>query len=228
MFRITAFAFLLACSTPALAQQATSWVSAQWTPVTEENARQYQQADAQFKVDVEADWQRRVEASQPKEARKGTGQSSVCDQSVLVPGGVDKPLVPRGGVRKPPPPTVTTLQQLLPDALDFAAPATGGLVVQRMSGSVLFGRTDGDDVVVLPLSGETDLPHGMRASIREEGTQLRLVVQLPSGYVVEYRYDEDADAPGRGLSVALSVMGALPGKNVEFKRFYRRAQVSSR
>ena len=95
-----------------------------------------------------------------------------------------------------------------------------------MSSSVLFGRTDSAEVVVVPLSGETDLPHGMRGSIREEGQQLRLVVQAPAGQVVEYRYAEDPAAPGRALSVDVRILGALPGKDVGFTRRYRRAQVN--
>ena len=77
---------------------------------------------------------------------------------------------------------------------------------------------------MIPLNGETDLPHGMRGSIREEGKQLRLMVSLPAGQVVEFRYQDDPDSPGRVMSVDVSVLGALPGKNVDFKRRYARAQ----
>jgi hypothetical protein len=221
MLRITVFVLSVAFSVAAHGQAATNWVSAQWRPMAEENARGFQQADAGFKAAVEADYQARVEAA--KAPVKPTHQAAPLDKSVLVPGGATKELVPRGS-RKPQPPAITSIQQLLPAGLEFAAPSDAGLIVQRMSGSVLFGRSDSDEVVVVPLSGEADLPHGMRGSIREEGKQLRLVVQLPAGEVVEYRYSEDPETPG--LRVDVSILGALPGKNVDFARRYRRAQVN--
>ena len=231
-FRTLVFVVLLAGSAVAHGQQATAWASAQWTPMTEENARVFQQVDAQFKADVEADFQARVEAAKakpPKGASVPPGSGpSVTDSSSSAGlfGSSGASDMPRGKRRPPRPPSVTSLQQLVPSALDFAAPASGGLIVQRMSGSVLFGRTDSEEVVMLPLGAETDLPHGMRGTIREEGKQLRLVVQMATGQVVEYRYDDDPEAPGKAMSVDIHVFGALPGKNVEFKRRYRRAQVN--
>ena len=226
MLRTSVLVLVLAFSMAAHGQAATSWVSAQWSPQTEENARVFQQADADFKAAVEADYQARVAAAKAPKGpdRRGLGPAApdANDESVLVPGGAAKPLVPRGSGKKPRPPEITSLQQLLPPSLEFAAPSSGSLIVQRMSGSVLFGRSGSTEVVVVPLSGEGDLPHGMRGSIREEGQQLRLVVRQPSGQVVEFRYSEDAQTPG--LRVDVSILGALPGKNVDFARVYRRAR----
>jgi len=223
-------ALLLACSVAAHAQQATSWVSAEWRPVTEENTRLFQQADADFKSAVEEDYQRRDQAAKSDHAARGSqgsgpGGVTATDQNAPIPDGMRGPGEPRG-TRKAQRPTTTSLEQLLPPALDFAAPASAGLIVQRMSGSVLFGRTDSAEVVMLPLSGEADLPHGMRGEIREEGDQLRLRVQLPSGQAVEYRYSLDPDPANRAMSVEVSILGALPGKSIGFRRLYRRAQVN--
>jgi hypothetical protein len=229
-FRSLACALLCAFSAAAHSQQATSWVSAEWTPMTEENARALQAADSAFKTAVEADWQARVKQAKASHVSRGgeggEGGVSASDQGKPLPGGMKGPGEPRGHGSAPPPPAATSLEQLLPAALDFAAPTSGGLIVQRMSSSVMFGRTDNAEVVMLPLSGEADLPHGMRGSIREEGAQLRLVVQLATGQVVEYHYLRDAANPDRVMSVAISVLGALPGASVNFTRSYRRAQVN--
>lgn len=229
--RVSAFAALLACSTGAPCQQpATSWVSAEWTPVTDENTRVYQAVDAKFRSDVEADYQKRVaEAKARPRARNGSstlGAPTGSEPSGPIPEGMRGPGAPRGNARIPDPPTVTSLVQLLPADLDFAAPPSGGLIVQRMSGAVVFGRTDSEALVMIPLSGEADLPHGMRGSIREEGGQLRMNVQMASGQAVEYRYRLDPDPSGRVMSVDIHIPNALPGASVDLRRQYRRAQVN--
>ena len=59
VFRASACVLLLV-SSAAFGQHSTSWMSAQWTPMTEQNARVQQAADAAFKADVDADYQARV------------------------------------------------------------------------------------------------------------------------------------------------------------------------
>jgi hypothetical protein len=199
--------------------------------MTEENTHAYQAADAQFKHDVNEEYERRVEAAKSSHRSRGGGDSqgpgvTATDQNQPLPDGMRGPGEPRGSGPKVPPPAITSLDKLVPPALDFAAPPTGGLILQRMSGSVLFGRTDNDDLVMLPLSGEADLPRGMRGSISEDGDKLRLLVQMPNGEVVQYTYHPDAEPSGRVMVVDISVLGALPGRNVEFRRLYRRAQVN--
>jgi hypothetical protein len=213
--RIAACVLLLACCWDVRAQPATSWMSAQWTPMTQENAREQQAADTAFKAQVEADYQARVaEAKESHPPRK---------QDVGGGMGVEDP---RGHARLPDPPTVTSIDQLVPSSLDFAAPPNAGLILQRMTGAVVFGRTDSDALVMIPLSGQADLPHGMRGEMLDEGDQLRLRVQMPAGEVVEYRYLADPAATDGGLLVDIRVLGALPDRDVEFKRLYRRAQVN--
>jgi len=223
--RMLACALLCAIAANAWSQ-ATSAVSGQWTPMTEQNARALQEADAAFKTAVEADYQQRVadakDSHPDRRGDAGGGVVSSSNQNTPLPSGMQGVTEPRGHARVPDPPQATSLEKLLPAALDFAAPTNGGLIVQRMSGSVLFGRSDSEEMVILPLGSESDLPRGMRGEIREEGEQLRLKVQLASGQVVEYRYHADPAA----LVVDISILGALPGKNVELQRSYRRAQVN--
>jgi len=76
-FRSLACAMLCVVSANAHSQQATSWVSAEWTPVTEENARLQQSADVAFKAAVEADYQKRLEESKAKRPARESGTSGV-------------------------------------------------------------------------------------------------------------------------------------------------------
>jgi hypothetical protein len=231
-FRISLCLSLLVFSAGARSQQATVWVSAQWTPMAQENAVLFKQADDAFKSAVEADYQRRIAEAKSnhgprRDAGQGEGGISAGESNAPLPSGMSGPGEPRGsGSRKAAPPKITSLQQLLPASLDFAAPASGGLVLQRMSGAVVFGRTDSDALVMVPLSGEADLPHGMRGSIREEGDRLRLAVQTPSGQAIEFRYEADPQAAGRVMSVDIRMPSALPGYDVQFRRQYQRAQVN--
>jgi hypothetical protein len=59
---------------------------------------------------------------------------------------------------------------------------------------VLFGRTDSDEMVMLPLSGaETDIVHGMRASIHEVNGRPAHAGRLPTGSQVLFEYHQDPD-----------------------------------
>lgn len=227
---IRAFACaLLLVSSAAFGQHSTSWMSAQWTPMTEQNARVQQAADTAFKADVEADYQARVAVARntrPARAQGDSGVSASADQNAPLPSGMKGAGDPRGHGRVPDPPTVDSIDKLVPPSLDFAAPPNAGLILQRMTGAVAFGRTDSDALVLIPLSGEADLPHGMRGEMMEEGDQLRLRVQMPNGQVVEYRYLADPDAAGGGLIVDIKALGAVADRDVEFRRVYRRAQVN--
>jgi hypothetical protein len=220
---------LLLVSGAAFAQHSTSWMSAQWTPLTEQNARAQQAADTAFKADVEADYQARVAAAKNTHPARNQGDSGVsasADQNAPIPSGMKGLGDPRGHGRMPEPPTVTSIDKLVPSSLDFAAPPNAGLILQRMTGAVVFGRTDSDALVMIPLSGQADLPHGMRGEMMEEGDQLRLRVQMPNGQVVEFRYLADPDAAGGGLVVDIKALGAVAARDVEFRRVYRRAQVN--
>ena len=52
------------------------------------------------------------------------------------------------------------------------------------------------------------LPRGMRGSIREVDGDLHLLVQMPNGKMVEYRYHLDPESSGRVMGVDISVLGA--------------------
>ena len=120
-----------------------------------------------------------------------------------------------------------SLEELLPASLDFAAPRSGGLIVQRTSTSVVFARTDSEEIVMLPLTGnEADIVHGMRASIHEVNGNLRMVVGLPTGTQVLFEYQQDPDPAKHVMSVDIRIGGGPPGTGVELKRLYRQAQVN--
>jgi hypothetical protein len=236
--RLAAF-FLLAVANGGAAQvphQATDWVSAEWVPASEENERQYNQAADRFKAAVDAEMKRLKESGHDR-PRGGTG-SSPPGGEMGVPasrgtgsgrgGPLDKAMngssasgrgVGRGRSELPSP------EQFLPAALDFAAPSTGALILQRMHSSILFGRTDSEAIVMISPSGETDLANGARAHVTDIGGEMLLTIVLPTGREVKYRYHKQSEASDRVMSVDVSVGTGFPGPDVEFQRLYRRAEV---
>jgi hypothetical protein len=110
----------------------------------------------------------------------------------------------------------------LPGGLEFAAPTSGGLIVQRSHTSVMFAQSGSDAVVYLPWDGQIDLVNGARASVKDEAGQLRLTVILASGQEVDYRYRQQPDSSGQVLGVDIRISG-IPGGALEFTRLYRRA-----
>jgi hypothetical protein len=237
--RLSSCLLLLACGARASAQQPQAGFSGQWSPMVEENERLFQQAEAVFDVAVEQAKRKAEEDRRPthrpsrKELDAAGVPTGVPDSSggPLTEGGQTQSLGPgapnfsRGGGKGAE--RWLTFQELLPASLDFAAPRNGGLILQRTSRSVLFGRTDSDEMVILPLSGEdTDIVHGMRASIHEVDGNLRLMVGLPTGTQVLFEYKQDPDPARPGLSVDIRIGGGPPGTGVELKRLYRRAQVN--
>ena len=237
--RFATCTMLLACSALACAQESKPFVSAEWVPMTEENDRLFQQAEADFKVAVEQAKQKAEEAQRPdhRASRKEldaagvpTGVRSSKD-GPLAEGGMSGPMGPGssnpGSRRGKHSERWATLEELLPPSLDFAAPRTGGLILQRTSTSVLFGRTDSDELVMLPLSGaETDIVHGMRASIAEVDGNLRLQVMQPTGTSVLFEYHQDPDPARHAMRVDIRIGGGPPGTGVEVQRVYRQAQVN--
>ena len=201
--RVSTCLLLLACSGAAASQEASSWVSAKWMPMAAENERAFKDVEAQFDTAM-------VKSAEARKTRP--------EMPLPGPDGDTMDNAPHG----PPP---VKLRDLLPAALDFAAPTTGALILQRTSTSVLFGRSGSDEIVVVPLSGvDTDIVHGMRASIHDEKGSLRLDVVLPTGERVEYLYHQDADPKKHGMSVDIGIGAGYPAENaVVFQRFYQRA-----
>jgi hypothetical protein len=234
LVRFSICAYLIACSAATGAQESKSWMSAEWMPTTEENDRLFRQAEAGFDIAVAQAKQKDLEAQRPghrpsrKELDAAGIPSAVPDSSggPLTEGGMSGPVEPGRIYRGNNKGKWLTLQELLPATLDFAAPRNGGLILQRTSTSVLFGRTDSDEMVMLPLSGEeTDIVHGMRASIHDVNGNLRMLVGLPTGSQVLFEYHPDPDPAKHAMSVYIRIGGGPPGTGVELKRLYRQAQV---
>ena len=221
--RVASFLLLLAACASASAQE--------WMPLTEENERLYQEAERNFDAAVDAAVQKSVSEQQPKRnltrrERDAATSGQVESGNPLTKDPMHRPYYGRVGGKG----TVTRetrLEELLPPWLDFAAPRSGGLILQRTSTSVLFARSGSDEMVMLPLSGEEqDLAHGMRASIRDVGGHLRLAVGLPAGTQAVFEYFPDPDPAKRAMSVLIRVTGGPPGTDVELARLYRQAQVN--
>jgi hypothetical protein len=221
----------LAVASTAPRAQVSDWVSAEWLPVTGENERSYQAADERYKAAVQAEMQRRKQESRKPSRRGGdrnpdpgatAGGSSMGNMGIpgMSPTGGSNGMNLRVGSGGPAPPA--SLEKLLPGGLEFAAPTSGGLIVQRTRNSVLFGRTGSDEVVFLPWGGQVDLVNGARASVKDEAGQLRLTVILASGQEVDYRYRQQPDASGQVLGVDIRISG-IPGGALEFTRLYRRS-----
>jgi hypothetical protein len=215
------FLLLLACSASAAAQE--------WVPLADENERLYQEAERNFDAAVDAAAQKAASEQTPRRTlsrreRDASGQGESGNPLTTDP--MNRPAPKRVGGKKTDTREVK-LEELLPPTLDFAAPRSGGLILQRMSSSVLFGRTGSEEILMLPLSGdEMDLAHGMRASIREVSGHLRLAVGLASGTQALFEYLPDPDPAKRAMTVLIRVTGGPPGTDFELKRLYRQAQVN--
>lgn len=215
-------AALLATVLPVLAQ-------AQATP---------QDPSGEWQPDVEANMQLLQEAEQamPVEARPnrgpGPGRGGPGGAGGPPPGRGDGP--PGGAVGRPmgPPPGGfrpgggrPSLKGLLPTQGAFAAPEDAVLVLQRMREAVVFGTSDGDGVVIVPLSGTLDFADGTRATLRDDGGRLTLQLDIPDGRRATYRYALP-DAASGALRIDITVEGdRLPGGSARLQRAYRRMQV---
>lgn len=118
-----------------------------------------------------------------------------------------------------------SLKGLLPTQGAFAAPEDAVLVLQRMREAVVFGTSDGRDVVVVPLSGTLELADGTRATLRDDGGRLTLRLDIPDGRRATYRYTLP-DAASGALRIDITVEGdRLPGGSARLQRAYRRMKV---
>lgn len=214
--------FLLAISPGAWSQDTAEWISGEWQPETEHNERLFDEAQDKYKAAVREAMQKRREQGRTGESREGGGmrRGGGMERGGGMRGGMGRG-GGRGGGGRP----NFSLVDLLPGELNFAAPINAGLILQRTRDAVLFGRTDSDAVTFIPLAGKTDLGNGFQASMREENGQLVLLVDLPSGRRVQYRYSTNSGQTPGGLRVDISVDGNIPGGSVELQRVYRRVQV---
>jgi hypothetical protein len=195
-----------------------------------ENARAYQEAEARYAAAA----QQAAQANKHKGGKLptqagvivGTGIGSAGESSMGTMGvpGMDPNEADRRARRKgnDGDEAPAALDKVLPPALDFAAPKVEGLIVQRTSSSVLFGRAGKEELVFLPLFGQADLANGARATLREEADRMQVVVILPSGQKVEFSYRRQAAASDQVLAVDVRISD-IPGGTLEFTRLYRRA-----
>ena len=96
---------------------------------------------------------------------------------------------------------------MLRPEMAFAAPVKGELVMYRTRESVLFGRDDGEPVI-LPLSGDAvAIAPGVTASAREQDGRLHVEMATSHGIRVSFDYDT---GPGTALVVDVHAEGPLP------------------
>lgn len=221
-------AALLATSPSALAHASLYDPSGEWQPDVETNTQLLQEAERTMPAGARPERGARPgRGGGPGGGPGGAGgppPGNGGDGSMgPPPGGGDPMGPPPGGHRlaggRP------SLKGLLPAQGAFAAPDDAVLVLQRMRESVVFGTSDGRDVVVIPLSGTLDLADGTRATLRDEGGQMALQLEVPDGRRATYRYTLP-DAASGALRIDITVEGdRLPGGSVRLQRAYRRMKV---
>lgn len=107
-----------------------------------------------------------------------------------------------------------TPASMLRPEMTFAAPLDDTLVLYRSRESVLFGRKESTDVVVLPLSGApVDIAPGVQATLHDEPEGLRVEVATSNGIRVNYRYRDEADG---ALRVDVHAEGPVPRPGARF------------
>lgn len=115
-----------------------------------------------------------------------------------------------------------TPASMLRPEMEFAAPLEDTLVLYRSRESVLFGRKDTTDVVMLPLSGAAvSIAPGVEARLHDVPDGLRVEVTTSNGIRVNYRYRDEAAGV---LRVDILAEGPVPrpGARFEVTRRYTR------
>lgn len=212
---------LIAVAAPAFAQAPTQDPSGQWQPDVELNELLLREAERALPAAPSDRGARSQRGGGPGGRSGGAGRPP--------PGG-------NGGRPKGPPPGSNaggarseggrpSLENFLPAQGAFAAPKETALVMQRMREAVLFGTADGDEVLVMPLSGTLDFADGTRATLREADGRLTLHLDLTDGRRVTYRYTLP-DSATDDLQIEITVEGdRLPGGGAQLQRLYRRMNV---
>lgn len=209
---------------PAFAQQVATDPPTQW------------QADAKANKKAAKQAEKAAERALPRQ--KGAGAPPPDGEG---PGGGrgDPPGGP-GGEGRPPggPPgggsgarrSSGPLQMLRPE-MDFAAPLTDTLLLYRTRESVVFGRPDSSDVVILPLSGaRVQIAPGVQALLHDNPDGMVVEISTSNGIRVSYRYTTDAQGAD-SLRVHIRAEGHAEtqrGGVFEVERVYRRANTAKR
>lgn len=213
-------AALLATILPVLAQATPQDPSGEWQPDVEANMQLLQEAEQAMPVEA-----RPNRGPGPGRGGPGGAGGPPSGRGDGPPGGAGgRPMgPPPGGFR--PGGGRPSLKGLLPTQGAFAAPEDAVLVLQRMREAVVFGTSDGDGVVIVPLSGTLDFADGTRATLRDDGGRLTLQLDIPDGRRATYRYALP-DAASGALRIDITVEGdRLPGGSARLQRAYRRMQV---
>lgn len=221
-------AALMAATPPALAQATPQDPSGEWQPDVETNTQLLQDAERAMPAGARPERGARPgRGGGPGGGPGGAGgppPGNGGEGSMGPPPGGGGPMgPPPGGAR--PAGGRPSLKGLLPTQGAFAAPEDAVLVMQRMREAVVFGTSEGRDVVVVPLSGTLDLADGTHATLRDEGGRLALQLDVPDGRRAIYRYALP-DAASGALRIDITVEGdRLPGGSVRLQRAYRRMKV---
>lgn len=115
-----------------------------------------------------------------------------------------------------------TADAMLRPEMEFAAPMKDTLVLYRSREAVVLGSTQSQDVVILPLSGESvSIAPGVYATVHDDTGALRVDIATSNGIQVRYRYRQQ----GNTLTVDVHAEGPFPrpGSRFDVQRQYRLA-----
>jgi hypothetical protein len=221
---------VLLLQVPAFAQQVATDPPTQWQADTKTNKKAEKQAEKAAKRAAA----RQAHGGGPAPGGKSPGDgpggspggSPGAGGDGGAPGGADGG--PGGGpgggsgARRASAP----LQMLRPE-MDFAAPLTDTLLLYRTRESVVFGRSDSSDVVMLPLSGaRVQIAPGVQALLHDNADGMVVEISTSNGIRVSYRYLANAQDPD-SLRVHIRAEGhaeSQRGGVFEVDRVYHRAK----
>ncbi|KLD75631.1 hypothetical protein XhyaCFBP1156_01535 [Xanthomonas hyacinthi] len=202
---------MLLLQVPAFAQQVATDPPTQWQADAKANRKAAKQAEKA----AERAAPRRAAGGGPPPGGEGPG------------GGHDDPGGPGGpGTRR----ASSPLQMLRPE-MDFAAPLSDTLLLYRTRESVVFGRRDSSEVVMLPLSGApVQIAPGVQALLHDNADGMVVEISTSNGIRVSYRYVADAQDPD-SLRVHIRAEGhaeSQRGGVFEVERVYHRGNAANR
>ncbi|WP_175485450.1 hypothetical protein [Pseudoxanthomonas sp. GM95] len=194
------------------------------------------QADAKANKQAQKAAEKAAKAGMPKMKGGGNapgGEGGPPGGGGAPGGGMDGGGAPGGGEGGPPggghggPPgggkggrSQAGADAMLRPEMDFAAPLKDTLVLYRSREAVVFGSTQSQDVVILPLSGEgVTIAPGVTASLHDGAGALRVDIVTSNDIHVRFDYRSE----GGVLKVDVHAQGPFPrpGSQFEVERQYR-------
>ncbi|QNH13871.1 hypothetical protein [Xanthomonas sp. SI] len=214
---------VLMLQVPAFAQQVATDPPTQWQADAKANKKAAKQAEKAAERALPR--QKAAGGPAPDGAGPGGGHED--------PGGQGREGGPPGGApgggsgaRRASGP----LQMLRPE-MEFAAPLTDTLLLYRTRESVVFGRPDSSDMVILPLSGaRVQIAPGVQALLHDNPDGMLVEISTSNGIRVSYRYTTDAQ-DADSLRVHIRAEGhaeSQRGGVFEVDRVYRRGNAAKR